>query len=190
MKVLFVTTISDTVNAFLIPHIRLLIEEGHHVDIACNVCQEISPMLTQLGCNVYNIKFQRTPLRFQNYKAYVNLKALIYDKGYNFVHTHTPVASVCVRLACRNIENIKVVYTAHGFHFFKGGPILNWLLYYPIEFMLAKYTDVLITINTEDFQRAKKSFRAQKVEYIPGIGFDVKKFREVAVTKQEKREER
>ena len=86
------------------------------------------------------------------------------------MHTHTPVASVWTRLACRNIEKVKVMYTAHGFHFFNGAPLKNWLIYYPIECFLARYTDVLITINKEDYARAKKSLKARRVEYIPGVG--------------------
>jgi glycosyltransferase involved in cell wall biosynthesis len=189
MKILYVTTISNTVNAFLISHIELLIEQGHQVDVAFNIVEEVSPKLIKNGCKVYNIEFQRSPLTKQNYMAYKKLKKIIIEEKYDLVHTHTPVASACVRFACRRIKDIKVFYTAHGFHFFKGAPIKNWLIYYPIEKWLARYTDVLITINNEDYVRAKKSFKAGKVEYIPGVGFDSSKFANAKFDRNEKRRE-
>jgi len=188
LKILYVTTISNTINAFLLPHIKMLVQEGHQVDVACNIVRPISEELIKLGCKVFRTEFQRTPLSESNFVAYKKLKKLIIEEKYNLIHTHTPVASACVRLACRKMKDVKVVYTAHGFHFYKGAPLKNWLLYYPIESFLARYTDVLITINKEDYERAKK-FKAGKVEYVPGVGIDVKKFSEVKVDKRKKREE-
>ncbi|WP_438312463.1 glycosyltransferase family 4 protein [Sporosarcina sp. FA9] len=189
MKILYVSTLSNTINAFMIPHIKLLLEQGHHVDIACNIDRDISPILTDRGCEIFDIKFQRSPKSKHNYVAYKKLKGLIQDKQYEVIHTHTPVASICVRLACRNMNNVRVMYTAHGFHFFKGAPLKNWLLYYPIEYWFSRYTDVLITINKEDYYRAKRVFKAKSVEYIPGVGLDTKKIRLVNVDKWIKRSE-
>lgn len=176
MKILYVTTISNTVNAFLTPHIKMLIEEGHEVHCAFNIVQEVNEELNNLGCKIHNIEFQRSPLRKENIKAYKKLKKLIQQEKYDLVHTHTPVASACVRLACKNFNNIKVIYTAHGFHFYKGAPIQNWLIYYPIEKWLSKYTDCLITINNEDYKIAKEKFKAKHVEMVNGVGIDTTKF--------------
>ncbi|EOV9526569.1 glycosyltransferase family 4 protein [Bacillus cytotoxicus] len=189
MKILYVTTISNTVNAFLIPHIKLLLEQGHQVDVAFNIIQEVDPELVRMGCKVHNIEFQRSPLNKKNYSAYTKLKKLIQNEGYDLVHTHTPVASACTRLACRKMKNVKVIYTAHGFHFFKGAALINWLAYYPIERYLSQYTDVLITINKEDYNRAKGSFKAGKVVYIPGVGIDTQRFEAIVVDKISKRKE-
>lgn len=189
MRILYVTTISNTVNAFLTPHIKMLVDQGHQVDVAFNIVQKVNIELIELGCKVHSLEFKRSPLDTKNYSAYKRLKKLITSENYDLVHTHTPVASACVRLACRNMKNIKVFYTAHGFHFFKGAPLLNWLVYYPIEKLLSRYTDVLITINKEDFNRAKKSFKSGSVEYIPGVGFDTKRFSHVHVDKELKRME-
>ncbi|MBP1934981.1 glycosyltransferase family 4 protein [Ammoniphilus resinae] len=188
MKILYVTTVSDTMG-FFTSHINMLLEEGHTVDMACNIGKPINQELIDLGCNAYNIEFSRSPVNPSNIVAYKNLKKLIIEKGYDVVHTHTPVASVCVRLACKKLKNVRVMYTAHGFHFYKGAPLQNWLIYYSIEKWLSKYTDVLITINQEDFQRAKKSFKAGAIEYLPGVGIDINKFNNVAVDKAEKRRE-
>jgi glycosyltransferase involved in cell wall biosynthesis len=188
MKILYVTTVSSTMM-FFTSHINMLLDQGHTVDLACNFDLPINPQLLERGCNVFDIEFQRSPIKKENYTSLKHLKKLIIENDYDIVHTHTPIASVCVRLACKNMKKVKVIYTAHGFHFFKGAPLKNWLIYYPIERLLAKYTDVLITINKEDYSRANKSFRAGCVEYIPGVGLDTKKIFEVIVDKSAKREE-
>ncbi|MEH7392944.1 glycosyltransferase family 4 protein [Bacillus sp. JJ1474] len=175
MKILYVTTISNTVNAFLIPHIRMLIAQGHQVDVAFNIVQEVSHELINMGCKIHQIEFQRSPLKRENLLAYKKVKNLVIREGYDLVHTHTPVASFLIRMACRNIPNLKMIYTAHGFHFFKGAPLQNWLLYYPIEWISAKWTDVLITINQEDYLSAKK-FMNGDIYNVHGVGVDLNKF--------------
>lgn len=181
MKILYVTTISNTVNAFLIPHIKMLIDEGHQVDVAFNTEQEVKPEIYEMGCKIHQLQLQRSPLKKDNFRAYKMLKNIIISESYDLVHTHTPVASAVVRLACRNLNNVRVFYTAHGFHFFKGAPILNWLVYYPVEKWLSRYTDILITINKEDYSRAKRKFKAKRVEYIPGVGIDLEMFNKVEI---------
>lgn len=179
MKILYVTTISGTINAFLVPHIQMLLKQGHNVDIACNITTPIEETLLGHGCKIFNIEFQRSPLTKINYSAYKKLKMLVQKEKYDLVHTHTPVASFLTRLACRNMSNIKVLYTAHGFHFFKGAPLKNWLIYYPIEKIAAKYTDTIITMNQEDYTSAKK-FKLKKannsIYSTHGVGIDLNKF--------------
>lgn len=189
MKILYVTTISNTVNAFLIPHIKMLTKQGHKVDVAFNIVQEVDSEIIELGCKVHELEFDRSPINKQNYKAFKKLKKLIENEKYELIHTHTPVASALARLACRKFRNIKVIYTAHGFHFYKGAPLINWLIYYPIELFLAKYTNMLITINKEDYTRSKKKFKAERIEYISGVGLDTKKMGELKTNKSRKRNE-
>ena len=186
MKVLYVTTISNTVNAFLIPHIKLLIEKGHKVDVAFNVVQEIDPGLIEMGCKIHNVAFQRSPISKQNYVAYKKLRRIIKDEDYDMVHVHTPIASIITRIACRDILDLKIVYTAHGFHFMKGVPIKNWLIYYPIERLAARWTDILITINHEDYNVAKR-FRLRnngKIYKVHGVGVDLNKFESQTIEKK------
>ena len=133
MKILFVTTISNTVNAFLIPHIKMLIEQGNQVDVAFSIEAEVRPEVYEMGCKVHNLTFRRKPFCKDNYRAYKKLKQIIILEKYDMIHTHTPIASACVRIACRKIRDIRVIYTAHGFHFYKGAPLINWLIYYPVE---------------------------------------------------------
>ena len=173
MNILYVTTISDTIG-FLTPHIEMLIKKGNKVDVAFRMQKNLKEELETIGCGVHEISFNRNPLSLENIKAYKAIKKLILDKNYNIVHTHTPVASVIVRLACMNIDSVKVMYTAHGFHFYEGAPKINWLTYYPIEKFLSKHTDQLITINYEDYKIANNNFNAKNLSYVPGVGLDLK----------------
>lgn len=177
MKILFVSTTSATINSFLVPHIEMLLDSGHQVDMACNISKPISPILLERGCRVFPMGFQRSPLKKNNFVAYRNLKKLIEGGEYDLVHTHTPIASTLARLACsRGRKGVKVIYTAHGFHFFEGAPLKNWLTYYPIENWLGRYTDVLVTMNKEDYERAKKKFRSKKIRLVNGVGVNLNKF--------------
>ncbi|MGG3925072.1 glycosyltransferase family 4 protein [Metabacillus fastidiosus] len=178
MKILYVVTISNTVNAFLVPHIKFLIEQGNQVDVACNIVEAIHQDLLELGCKVHRVEFQRSPLKKENYIAYKQIRSLVRERGYELVHTHTPVASFLTRLACRNVSNIKMLYTAHGFHFYRGAPLKNWLIYYTMEKIVAKWTDGLITINDEDYAMARKMKlkRNDSIFKIHGVGINLEKF--------------
>lgn len=188
MKILYVATVSNTINAFLIPHIKFLIEKGHQVDIACSINQELKDELIRLNVKVFNIPFSRKPYNFINLKAYTSLKKVITENGYEIIHSHTPIASFICRLITRRSKSIKRIYTAHGFHFYKGAPIINWIIYYPIEKYLSKYTDVLITINKEDYERASKNMKAKKTVLINGVGIDFKKITQSLDIDQKKTE--
>ncbi|MGP4060975.1 glycosyltransferase family 4 protein [Halobacillus sp. H74] len=186
MKILYVSTLSNTINAFMIPHIELLLQQGHKVDIVCNVVNEINPKIIKRGVRVFNLNIRRSPLSKSNFDSYKKLKRIIRREKYDIVHTHTPVASVLARLSCKKLNNVKVIYTAHGFHFHKGAPFKNWLVYFPLEYYLSKHTDEIITVNEEDFNRAKKFFNAAHVSYIPGVGLNTNEFSNVRVNKEDK----
>lgn len=190
MKILFITTISGSLP-FCAPQIEMLIAQGNTVECACHRTGPISDRLVSCGCTVHEIGFSRSVLSCSNVKAYQQLRRLLMDGNYDLVHTHTPIASALARLACRKHRKrgMRVMYTAHGFHFYKGAPLKNWLLYYPIEKLCARWTDVLITINKEDFAFAKKKIKAKRVEYVPGVGIDIKKFSECNMDTDAKREQ-
>lgn len=173
MKILYVTTISNTVNAFLVPHIEMLVKQGHKVDVAFKINQKVRQELYDLNCKVYEIDFNRSILSNNLFNIINKLEKVILEEEYDIVHTHTPIASALVRLACKNNSNTKVVYTAHGFHFYKGAPLKNWLTFYPVEKYLSQYTDTIITINSEDTSRARK-FTGTNTHYIPGVGIEFK----------------
>lgn len=175
VKILYVTTVSDTVNAFLIPHIKMLIESGYKVDVACSIDQVVSKEIYEMNCKIHKLDFNRSLFK-NNYGDLVStIRDIVTIEEYDIVHTHTPIASAVVRLACKDIDEVKIIYTAHGFHFYTGAPIINWMIFYPIEKLLSNYTDVLVTINQEDYRRALK-FNAKKVKKINGVGIDLTKF--------------
>ena len=193
MRILYVTTISLTINTFFKPHIDMLVKEGHEVDIACN-CSDLNvdEFYINLGCKVHQIDFSRSPISADNLKAFGQLKHLVENGNYDIVHCHTPNAAVITRLVCRKFRKkngLKVFYTAHGFHFYQGAPKLNWLVYYPVEKFCSRYTDKLITINTEDYVLAKSKFKAKEVYYVPGVGIDLSRFGKITVDKMVKRQE-
>lgn len=178
LRILYIATISDTINSFLIPHIKLLVEQGNEVGVAFNPIQEINPELIQLGCTIYHVHFQRDPLKKENLAAYKKIKQIVLEDKYELIHVHTPVASFLTRLACRNMPEVKILYTAHGFHFFKGASKMSWILYLPFEKMAAKWTDGLITMNNEDYILAKKlKLRKSNAIYkVHGVGINLNYF--------------
>ena len=190
MKILYVTTISLTMGFFK-NFIGKLVEDGNTVEFACNCESPVDSFYDNLVTNIHNLPFSRSPFDKLNLAAYKQLKKLVENGEYDIVHCHTPVAAMITRLACRKMrkKGTKVIYTAHGFHFYKGAPKLNWLIYYPIEKICSYFTDVLITINKEDFALAQKKMKAKKVEYVPGVGIEVEKFANPGVTREQKREE-
>lgn len=171
----------------------MLQESGAEVELASNF--ELSgkamrePILAR-NCKTHQIPFSRSPLSKDNLRAYRELKKLLAENQYDIVHTHTPNASALVRLACRKLrkKGTRVFYTAHGFHFFSGAPLKNWLIYYPVERFLSRWTDVLITINKEDERRAR-AFHAKKTAYVHGVGIRTDTFCPHDYTRGERRDE-
>lgn len=172
-KVLFVATITKHINTFHIPYLKWFKEQGYEVHVASNGNEQIE------NCDKhFDLPFERFPLKINNLKTYRQLKKIIEENKYEIIHCHTPVGGVLTRLAAKNVRQngTRVIYTAHGFHFYKGAPLLNWLIYYPIEKYLSRFTDCLITINKEDFELAKKNFRINQIELVHGVGVDEKKY--------------
>lgn len=189
-KILIVSTVSRQFYLFEQANIEVLRSLGYEVHGAANF-EDANERLDSLDIVRHPFDIQRSPFSFKNIKAYKQLKKIMKSEKFDAIHCHSPMGGVLARLAARKAldKGTKVIYTAHGFHFFKGAPLLNWLVYYPIERWLSKYTDVLITINKEDFNIAKSKFKAKKIEYIPGVGIDLTKFNDPKVDKEQKRSE-
>ena len=178
-KVLFVATVVRLhLNLFHLPYLRWFHEQGWQVDVAANNDFDI-PSDCVIPCcdHHYVIPFERSPFKKNNLEAYRQLKALLDREHYDIIHCHTPMGSVITRLAAGSARNkgTKVLYTAHGFHFYDGAPLVNWLLYYPVERLLSRRTDLLLTMNGEDHRRAQ-TFHAKRTEMINGVGIDLSRF--------------
>lgn len=170
-RVLFTSHTADFAK-FNQPLIQLLHDRGYEVHYASAGEKPIANVDRN-----FVVDFARSPLKISHHwRAYCQIKKIIDEGDYDLIHTHTPVGSVLTRLAARQARRrgVRVLYTSHGFHFYKGAPLAAWLLWYPIEKYCAPLTDGLVTINHEDFTRAKKHF-ATKVFIIPGVGVDLTK---------------
>lgn len=189
-NVLFTATVVKThINVFHLPYLKWFKEQGYEVHVAAKNDFINEPCIIPNCDKYYDIKFARFPFSKTNIKAYKQLKKLIQENNYDIIHCHTPVAGVLTRLAARKNKNTTVIYTAHGFHFFKGAPLLNWLIYYPVERFCARFTDKLITINKEDYERAKRfSLRKNgKVYYVLGVGINLEKIQKLKVDVKQKK---
>ena len=190
-RALVYASVASMIQQFNMDNIRLLIDSGYQVDVACNMKQgstitieKIESMkqeLEMMGVKIYHIPIPRKITAVGEIIESFNFtRKLINEREYALIHCHSPIGGMICRLAnrCSNrYRNSKVIYTAHGFHFFKGAPKRNWLLFYPVELVCAYFTDILITINQEDYALAQKKFKHTKVVYVPGVGVDTKKFR-------------
>ena len=192
-KVLFTATVVKThINVFHIPFLKMFKNMGYTTYVAAKDDFEDVPCEIPYCDYFTDIEFHRSPFSLKNVKAYKKLCELIEKEKFELIHCHTPVASVMTRFAsikARKEYGTKVIYTAHGFHFYKGAPLLNWLLYFPIEKICSYFTDVLITINQEDYALALRKMKAKQIEYVPGVGLDTQKFATTEVDRTAKRRE-
>lgn len=179
------------ITQFNMDNIRILLDLGYEVDVAC--CfedadsavdpQELSrrrKVLTDMGVRVIETASLRRIFDIKEMlKAYRQLKEKMDSRGYDIIHTQSPIGGVICRLAARDARKnlgTKVIYEGHGFHFFKGAPLKNWLIYYNAEKFCSRFTDLIITINQEDYKNALSRLKAKDVVYVPGVGVDVDKF--------------
>ena len=181
-----VSTTSYMIGQFNLDNINILKEINFQVHVACNfikgigwTVKESKNLLNKLkeeGVFCHQIDFDPSPFNISADKlAYKQLDNLFKKYNFDLMHCQTPVGGVIARQVAKKYRT-KVIYVAHGFHFFKGAPKKNWLLYYPVEKHMSHYTDLLVTINNEDNSLAKRKFKAKKIEKINGAGVNTKKF--------------
>lgn len=196
-KVLIVASVVSFIEWFNKENVEFLRSDlGCEVHIACNFdymedtdeerTKKYLEKIKGQGVILHNIHFARSPFNSANMQAYKQLKKIINEGHFDLIHTHTPAASIFTRLAARKVRKTGtvVMYTCHGFHFHNAAPKKNWIMYYPIEKWMSRYTDYIVTINKEDFNRAKE-FHAKNVRYIPGVGVDINRIKAVKVDKRE-----
>lgn len=185
-KVLMLASVASMIDQFNMSNIRLLLEMGYEVHVACNFregntcsCQRIKKFQKMLqSMHVVWHQWDCPRNIFPVTKcciAYWQLWKLTGQYDYDWMHCHSPIGGALARLAA-HWRKIRVIYTAHGFHFYLGAPFKNWLLYYPAEKLMSYWTDVLVTVNEEDYRLAGEKFKAGKVCYIPGVGIDTDRY--------------
>lgn len=194
-KVLMLSSVASMIDQFNMPNIRLLQEMGYEVHVACNfkegnTCsdkrvrkmrkslQDMRVVMHQWDCprGIGRVMICR--------KAYRQLLKLTSQHEFEWMHCHSPIGGALARMVAHR-KKVRVIYTAHGFHFYQGAPWKNWLLYYPAEKLLSYWTDMLVTVNQEDYAFAKRYLGAAKTLRISGVGIDTKRFG-VLCTEQER----
>ena len=178
-KVLLVASVQSHICQFHKPLVDMLHQHGCEVHVAAHNNLDVKPGLKlDFVDKIIEVPFVRSVTDKQNIKAYQAIKKVIDEGAYDVIHCNTPIASVLTRLAARDARKrgAKVAYTAHGFQFYDGSSKKDWMIYYPIEKQMARFTDLIFTINREDTAHAE-AFRGPKVVYIPGVGVDTEKFR-------------
>ncbi|MDI6452377.1 glycosyltransferase family 4 protein [Peloplasma aerotolerans] len=200
-KALMLASVASMIDLFNRDNLDILTSLGFHVDVACNfdngsiTSQEkvdtFKRELIDSDYQVHNLPIPRSITKLKKiYQSYKIVNKLCQTNNYEIVHCHSPIGGFIARLACKKArkKGTKVIYTAHGFHFYKGAPIKNWIIYYTIEKMLSKFTDTIITMNIEDYQNAKR-FSTKNTIYIPGIGIDVDLIKNTVINKSSKRKQ-
>ena len=175
-KRILITCTDSMMKQFLEPHVINLVENGYEVEIACSeVLNRMAEVREDLGkyVKIHQLYMKRSPLSMDNLKGYKEIKQIIDNEHFDLVWTNEPVMGVVTRLAAKKSRKAgtKVLYMVHGFHFYKGAPFLNWLIYYPIEKWMAPYADCICTINREDYAQLQK-FNVKKKSYIHGVGIN------------------
>lgn len=202
-QALCIASVASNLDNFNQNNVEILLKLGYEVTLAANFhtkeetnSQEkingFAKDMRAKGVHIVHVDFSRRIRKIgQQMKSIIQVKRLLKRK-FDLIHCHSPTCAAIVRAEAekyRKACGTKVFYTAHGFHFFKGSPLKNWLLFYPAEKLMSRYTDVLITINEEDYRRAQEKFYAKKTVYIPGVGVDTKKFCGKSINRENKRRE-
>lgn len=182
-KLLYILNVAKKINSFSYASMIAAQELGMDFHIAGNWSyasdEERAEDEKRYGIKIHQIDFIRAPYHPANKKAYAQLKELVKREKYDVIHCNTPIGGVLGRIVGNQCKVEKVIYQVHGFHFYKGAPKKNWLLYYPVEKWLARYTDALITINKEDFEFAKNKLKLRgdgAVYYVPGVGINTAQY--------------
>ncbi len=196
MNILILTTIGGFVPQFEMNDVKLLLRNGCSVHYASNFDYPVYEMdkqqLSEMGILMHPVCIRKSPAALRaNLRALRQVITLIRKHDIKILHCHNPMGGVIGRLAAHlSGRDVKVIYTAHGFHFYKGAPLLNWLLYFPVESFLARFTDRIITINREDYRRARHMHLKEKgkTEIIHSVGLDFVKFRPRPEMREEMRQ--
>ena len=185
-RALIIATVGGFLSQFEMNNVKLLQELGYEVHYAANFDSNIYQVdyekFQENHVIIHPLSIVKNPLKLkQHYQVYRELKKLIEELEINLVHCHTPVGGMLGRTVAHfEKQDVYTIYTAHGFHFHKGSSWKNWI-YYPVERLAGRWTDCLITINQEDYERAN-GFKLKKGGYaakIPGVGLDTDRFKPV-----------
>ena len=196
MKLLIATTVPVTIRAFLLPFADHFRQKGWTVDaMAADISssEELAPHFDSL----IDMPWSRSPLDLKNLSLAPRIRGVASDGGYDIVHVHTPVASFVTRYALRKAAwsgagRPKVIYTAHGFHFHRGGSAHRNFIFRTLEKAAGRWTDHLVVINRDDYDASKRYgiVPEERLTLMPGIGLDFAKYNRAAVSEADINETR
>ncbi len=194
-KILFISNITHKITSFSSSSIYAAHKMGMKFIHAANWSEtpkeQIESLEKENDIIICNVPISRSPFSLSNIEAFKQLCRVVEENKVEYIHCNTPVGGLLGRLVGKKCNVKKVIYQAHGFHFYKGAPLINWIVYYPIERLLAHFSDAIITINTEDYKQAKKFHLRKKgqIYYVPGVGIDITEYTKIEKQRQEKRDE-
>lgn len=189
-KLLIATTIPATIRAFLLPYADYFRARGWTVDA---MSRDLSSQedLAEYFDDLIDVDWSRNPLDLGNLIGTPSkIARIVAERNYDIVHVHTPVAAFVTRFALRKLRRAgkpKIVYTAHGFHFYRGGPKVKNEVFRTLEKWAGKWTDRLIVINREDYEAAKeyRIVPENSLVLMPGIGLDFSKYDREQISREE-----
>ena len=188
MKILYIATVLSHICQFHLPHMQQLQKQGWEIHVAAHDnLAEKNGLQLKFCDRFFETPFARSPKSPDNLRAYRQLKKLLAEERYDVILCNTPMGGVVARLAAKKArrQGTRVIYMAHGFHFYQGASKAAWLIYYPIERHLAKHCDLLITINQADYALAQEKFsRRTKIAHIHGIGVDEARYHPATAEEQ------
>ena len=191
-NILFLATVPSMIVAFNMRNIKMLQDMGYTIHAACNFyensawtdeqLEEYRNILRENSVKMHQIDFPRKPYHpISLVKSYFQTKSLLKKINFQMIHNQSCVSGILGRIACRKYD-MKVIHTEHGFYYFKGGPLFNWI-FYPFDRLCSYLTDAIVTINKDDTIFAEKHMRAKKVVYIPGVGIDIDFYQNTVIEK-------
>lgn len=193
--ILFISNITYKITSFSSSSIYAAHKMGMRFIHAANwsetPAEQINLLEKQNDITICNVPISRSPFSLSNIKAFKQLCRIVKENNVEYIHCNTPVGGLLGRLVGKKCHVKKVIYQAHGFHFYKGAPLKNWLIYYYIEKILARFTDVIVTMNGEDYANAQK-FRLRnkgKVYNVHGVGIDISEYDGIQQYREGKRRE-
>lgn len=187
-KALIVSALAGFVRSFLMSDVAMLQDMGYEVHCAANAehagADDVVNFLESRGVIFHQVCFSSSrPASHESVIAFREMRKLAKCGDFKFVHCHTPIAGAICREAFRKQQRegvVLVAYTTHGFYFHKKSGSKSWLLYRTAEDFLSRWSDVMITINREDYGNALR-MHCPDIRYIPGVGVDIDRFHNLEI---------
>lgn len=174
-KALVISSVGRHFHKFRYYDIDILINAGYEVHFASNFNSKIDEVESN-KIEKHQINFNRNPISISNIFSLIEVVKLMKNNKYSVIHCQTPIGGIITRIAALITRQGNVIYTAHGFHFYKGSSLFSWIFYFNLEKILSFITKKIVTINNEDFCVAKEKMFSKEVIYCPGVGIDTQKF--------------